>query len=193
MSPLRTIAPTDLDRLLTQHDDVRVLDVRTHGEFETAHIAGSYNLPLGDLPTVVDELRDVTDRVVVVCQSGTRAGQACEVLRDAGMSDVELLAGGMAAWQDAGLPVRQIHERWAMERQVRLTAGSVVATAVLASRWRPGARYLAGAIGAGLVFSAVSNTCGMAAVLARLPYNRPRQQPRSAPTTARRLRDGVAA
>lgn len=189
-----TIAATELDQLLARHDDVRVLDVRTPGEFETAHIAGAYNLPLGDLTEVLDELREVTDRVVVVCQSGNRAGQACEVLADAGLPDVELLAGGMGAWQAAGLPVRQLHERWAMDRQVRFAAGSIVATAVLASRWQPAVRYLAGAVGAGLVFSAVTNTCGMAALLARLPYNRPRHQiDHHLPTVARRLRDGVAA
>lgn len=193
MSSAPQIAPPDLEWLLTHHEDVRVLDVRTPGEFETGHIAGAYNLPLGDLAGVIDELREVTDRVVVVCQSGGRADQACQVLRNAGLDGVELLAGGMTAWRAAGLPVRQLDERWAMDRQVRLTAGAIVAATVLASVWFPATRFIAGAVGAGLVFSAVTNTCGMAAVLAKLPYNRPRHLTHPASVTARRLRDGAAA
>lgn len=68
-----------------------------------------------------------------------------------------------------------------------------MATAIVASVRRPAARFLAGAVGGGLVFSAVTNTCGMAAVLARLPYNRPRHTTHPAPVVARRLRQGLAA
>ena len=193
MSPTPTIAPTELDRVIHAHGDLRILDVRTPGEFETGHIAGAYTLPLGDLTDVIDELREVTDRIVVVCQSGARADQACHALQEAGLDDIETLAGGMTAWQAAGLPVRHLHERWAMDRQVRLAAGSIVATAVLTSVWRPAARFVAGAVGGGLVFSALTNTCGMAAVLARLPYNRPRHATNPASVTAQRLRDGLAA
>jgi len=58
-----------------------------------------------------------------------------------------------------------------MERQVRLAAGSLVLAGILASlRW-PGARLLPGAVGAGLTFAALSNTCAMSRVLLKLPYN----------------------
>src|SRR5690606_32332665 len=61
---------------------------------------------------------------------------------------------------------------WALERQVRLVAGGIVATAVAASLvWGP-ARFVAGAVGLGLVGAAVTNTCTMGLVLSRLPYNR---------------------
>jgi len=59
-----------------------------------------------------------------------------------------------------------------MERQVRLVAGSIVLAGVAASFVWPRARLASGAVGGGLVFSALTNTCGMAALLARLPYNR---------------------
>lgn len=83
MPPAPTIAPTELDRVIHAHGDLRILDVRTPGEFETGHIAGAYNLPLGDLTDVIDELREVTDRIIVVCQSGARADQACHALQEA--------------------------------------------------------------------------------------------------------------
>ena len=56
----------------------------------------------------------------------------------------------------------------------RLAAGSIVATSILASIWKPKARFVAGGIGAGLTFAALSNTCAMGAALGCLPFNRPR-------------------
>jgi hypothetical protein len=79
----------------------------------------------------------------------------------------------MNAWQAAGGEVSQgDRERWAMDRQVRLVAGSFVLAGVLASIGVPKAKWLAAGVGGGLVFSALSNTCAMANVLGRLPYNR---------------------
>ncbi len=62
-----------------------------------------------------------------------------------------------------------------MERQVRLTAGALVLLGLLLGvLTHPAFQILSAGIAAGLVFSALTNTCGMAAVLAKLPYNRPR-------------------
>jgi hypothetical protein len=61
-----------------------------------------------------------------------------------------------------------------MERQVRMAAGSVVVLGLIADLFVPGIRWVSAAIGGGLVFSALTNTCGMAALLAKLPYNRRR-------------------
>lgn len=63
-------------------------------------------------------------------------------------------------------------ERWGLERQVRLVAGSIALTGVLASTRVPAAKWAAGFVGGGLAFAAVSNTCAMGNVLSRLPYNR---------------------
>lgn len=62
--------------------------------------------------------------------------------------------------------------RWELERQVRLVAGLIVLTSVLLSVFVPWTKWLAAAIGAGLAFAAVSNTCAMGMLLAKLPYNR---------------------
>jgi hypothetical protein len=61
-----------------------------------------------------------------------------------------------------------------MERQVRLAAGSLVLTGVALSKLSRWSLVLSGGIAAGLIFSAATDTCGMAAVLAKLPHNRPR-------------------
>jgi rhodanese-related sulfurtransferase len=167
--------------------------VRTSAEFETAHIAGAYNIPLNELPTTLDELHDVSARVVVVCQSGTRADRACAVLDEAGDDGVELLDGGMAAWLRAGQPVRQGRSRWQMERQVRLVAGGLVVGSILFSFRRPPARFLAGAVGAGLVGAALTDTCAMGNLLSRLPYNRSGSGGADHRATARLLKSGAAA
>lgn len=162
-----------LRRLRDEDPDLRILDVRTGGEFETVHIPGSYNVPLATLGEHVRDLADVTHPVVLVCQSGGRATEAHGKLSAAGKSTVHILDGGMLAWQAAGGEVAHGDvQRWAMDRQVRLVAGSLVLAGVLTSIAVPRAKWLAGAIGAGLTFSAVTNTCAMGEALAKLPYNR---------------------
>ncbi|GAB3475917.1 rhodanese-like domain-containing protein [Nocardiopsis coralliicola] len=149
------------------------LDVRTAGEFESAHIAGAVNLPVDKVGAHSAEIAGAERRIVVVCQAGPRAEQAAAALSAAGAADVAVLAGGMNAWTSSGAPVELGTERWALERQVRLVAGSIVLVAVLASiAWEP-AKYVAAFIGAGLTFAALSNTCAMALLLSKLPYNRP--------------------
>jgi rhodanese-related sulfurtransferase len=168
-----TIGVDELRRMRADDPAVHVIDVRTPGEFETGHIEGSYNVPLDLLGEHVRDLAALDHNVVLVCQSGARATKALEQLVTAGKSNLRLLQGGMSAWTAAGGQVARTNDtRWAMDRQVRLVAGSVVLASVVASVWFPPARFLAGFIGAGLTFSAVTNTCGMAMMLAKLPYNR---------------------
>jgi rhodanese-related sulfurtransferase len=160
-------------RLLDDGADVRVIDVRTGGEFETAHIPGSYNVPLDTLGEHREEIRrHVSETVVLVCQSGNRASQAERKLAEIGMSNVHVLEGGIAAWQAGGGPVNRGRQRWSLERQVRLVAGLIVLLAVTASAAVPPLKWLAGFVGAGLTFAAVSNTCAMGTVLGKLSYNR---------------------
>ncbi|MDY6995668.1 MAG: rhodanese-like domain-containing protein [Actinomycetota bacterium] len=168
-----TIDSADLNRLLASPTPPRVLDVRTPGEFETVHMPGSYNVPLDLLREHRDEIASHVDEdVVLVCRSGQRAAQAEETLRRAGLSNVHILDGGITAWQTNGFAVNRRGQRWDLERQVRLVAGLIVAISLLASIVVPGLKWVAFAIGAGLTFAAVTNTCAMGMLLAKLPYNR---------------------
>ena len=154
--------------------------MRTPAEFTTAHIPGSYNVPLDLLREHRDELRQHLDQdVVLICRSGARAGQAETLLARTGLTNLHVLDGGITAWQNAGAPVNQGPARWDLERQVRLVAGSLVLTGVLASVLAPKAKWLSAAIGAGLTTAALTNTCAMgnAAVQAAL---QPRRQHRPA-------------
>lgn len=166
------IDSVQLRNLRNEDPDLRILDVRTGGEFETVHIPGSYNVPLDTLGEHVRDLADVEHPVVLVCQAGGRATQAHGKLSGAGKQSLYILEGGMNAWQASGGDVvTGESDRWAMDRQVRLVAGSLVVAGTVASTVVPGAKWLAGAVGTGLSFSAVSNTCAMAAMLGKLPYN----------------------
>jgi rhodanese-related sulfurtransferase len=152
----------------------RILDVRMPSEFETAHIPGSYNVPLDQLSEHRDELtRAVDDPVILVCASGMRAGQANNELREAGLQSLAVMDGGLNAWERAGLDIVRGRQKWTLERQVRLVAGSIVATGALGGLlvWRPLA-LLSLFVGGGLTFAAITNRCAMANLLSRLPYNR---------------------
>lgn len=168
-----TIDSQALGTLLDSPAPPRLLDVRTPGEFETVHIAGAYNVPLDLLREHREEIIKHLDQdVVLVCQAGQRAAQAEETLRKAGLANVHVLDGGIAAWIGKGLPVNRGSQRWDLERQVRLAAGTLVALSILVSIVVPGAKWLAFAVGAGLTFAALTNTCAMGMLIARLPYNR---------------------
>jgi len=164
--------------LSAQANDVVVIDVRTPGEFEAVHLAHAVNIPLGDIERRADDIRDYQANgktVVLSCRTAARSHQAQERLARQGLENISILDGGILAWEADGNPVVRDVIRWDLERQVRLAAGSIVALSILVSIVVPGARFVAGFVGAGLVFAAASNTCAMAHVLSRLPYNRPRR------------------
>ena len=168
-----SIDAAELRSRLAGGHPVRLLDVRTPGEFAAGHIDGAVNIPLDQLRPVADRLNDpALGDLVVICQAGSRAAEACEVLRGAGHRGPILLTGGMNSWNSAGGPSNRLRGRWTLERQVRFVAGLIVLLSIVASiAWEP-ARFLAGMIGAGLVFASVTNTCAMGMMLAKLPYNR---------------------
>lgn len=164
-------------------DALTVVDVRTPAEYESAHIAGAVNVPLDVLTANAAEVAEhlaghPQGSVVLVCQSGQRAEQARRRLAGVGgLTDLPVLAGGTSAYVAAGGDTTRGRERWGLERQVRLVAGGIVLASIVASLWQPRARFLAGGIGAGLSFSAVSDTCAMGSVLSRLPYNQAASPP----------------
>ncbi|MGY2085217.1 rhodanese-like domain-containing protein [Blastococcus sp. SYSU DS0539] len=167
------ITPAELTGRLPGDAAPTVVDVRTPAEYETAHIPGSINIPL---PLVTEHATalaaELDGPVVLVCQAGTRARTAHTALAAAGAEQLSVLDGGVTAHTATGQQVRRGRARWAVERQVRLVAGGLVAASILTSLRFPRARFLAGGVGAGLVTAAVTDTCAMSAALSRLPYSR---------------------
>lgn len=172
-TPNTTVDVTTARALLANNPDTLIVDVRTPGEFDTAHIDGAINLPLDQVDAPQARIvRDAGGRMLLICQSGNRATQACTKLARAGLTEATVLTGGMNAWIAAGGTVQRGRPRWSLERQVRLAAGLIVLLAIVVSVWLPATRYLAGLLGAGLTLAAVTNTCLLGMLLARLPYNR---------------------
>ena len=170
-----TFGPADLAALQTAHPEVRVIDVRTPAEYAAAHVPGSVNVPLPDLDEHRAELTAPgAGPTVLVCRSGRRAAAAEAQLRKAGLTEMHVLDGGVEEWIRHGHPVRALHDvgGWSIERQVRGVAGALVASSIAVSIAWPPARFLAGAIGAGLFFAAVSDPCAMGNLGGRLPHTR---------------------
>ena len=169
------ITSTELRDRIASDSQLWILDVRTPAEFETAHIDGSYNVPLDVLQDHGSEVAEQLDQghdVVLVCRSGQRATQAAELLRSTGIPGGSVLKNGLTDWEGQGFEVNRGVARWDLERQVRLVAGSIVLSSVLGSIAVPRLKWLAAAIGVGLTYAAISNTCAMGTALSKLPYNR---------------------
>ena len=161
------------------HDDLMVIDVRGGAEFDSMHIKGSYHVPLPLLSEHTEEFAaKMGTRVVLVCQSGNRAEQARKHLDAVGLGSASVLTGGVPAYAAAGGNVIRGRNTWALERQVRMTAGSLVLAGVVGSKLlSPKLGLLAGGIGAGLTFSAATNSCAMGQMLSKMPWNRSVNEP----------------
>ncbi|KSU76073.1 Rhodanese-related sulfurtransferase [Pseudarthrobacter enclensis] len=173
------LAPEALQSWIKEHQDLVVIDVRSAAEFESLHIRGSYNVPLPLLAEHTDELAArLGSRVVLVCQSGVRAEQARQRLAKAGIETAYVLTGGAPRYAAAGGDVVKGKDRWDLERQVRLVAGSLVALGLAGGKFvSPRMRALAGVIGAGLTFSAATNTCAMGKAISAMPWNKAAKEP----------------
>jgi rhodanese-related sulfurtransferase len=175
MSTIASIPPARLAELAQQHP-VDLIDVRTPAEFREVHAPMARNVPLDSLdPHAVMSQRNGTasQPLYVICRTGNRAAKACEKFLAAGYTNVVNVEGGTEAWQAAGLPVVRGKKTISLERQVRIAAGFLVLLgAVLALVVHPWFAALAGLVGAGLMFAGITDTCGMAMLLARMPWNR---------------------
>ena len=157
------------DQLAKQR--VKVIDVREPMEFAAGHIAGSLNVPLSRI-TRADLPRGP---LVLVCQSGNRSAKALAQLQQQGHPDpLSDLEGGIPAWEQAGLPVRKLKNApLPLMRQVQITAGSLVLLGLILSNVvAPTWILLSWCVGAGLVFAGISGFCGMARLLALMPWNK---------------------
>ncbi len=176
---MTTTATTPAASSISAHDladrlaatGVTVIDVREPMEYASGHIKGSLNIPLArisqaDLPR---------GPLVLVCQSGNRSAKAMNQLLQRGHPHpVADLLGGVPAWQQAGFDLRKLKGApLPLMRQVQIAAGSLVLLGVILSQTvAPGWIWLSGFVGAGLTFAGISGFCGMARLLAAMPWNR---------------------
>jgi len=119
---------------------------------------------------------DHTKPVFLMCRSGNRAAKAAERLAAKGFTDIHVIKGGMQAWAAADLPVVNGESKtWSLERQVRFTAGLLILTSVILGFTVSQYFFVvSGLFGVGLTFAGATDWCGMAMVLARMPWNKAR-------------------
>jgi rhodanese-related sulfurtransferase len=170
---IKHISVHTVNEMLDAGGECQVIDVREFSEFNSERIEDAHLMPLSNFERHADEI-DHSKPVYLMCRSGNRAKQAAEKLMRRGFTDVHVVEGGMAAWTGADLPVIKGNSKiWSLERQVRFAAGLFVLTGVvLGFLLTPYLFLLSGFVGAGLVFSAVTDTCGMGMMLARMPWNK---------------------
>ena len=171
---LASINATDAERLI-QSGGALLVDVREADEFAARHIGGAVSHPLS-LPDAGQLSCSAALPVIFTCQSGKRTGDnaarlAALVPPGTGM----VLDGGINGWAKAGLPLsgRDGALPLPLMRQVQLVAGLLVLAGVtLGSLVAPPWFGLAAFVGAGLSFAGASGWCGMARLLAVMPWNR---------------------
>ncbi|MBU6234815.1 MAG: rhodanese-like domain-containing protein [Alphaproteobacteria bacterium] len=188
---MKTIAAATLDKKGVT--DGIIVDVRTgmeHGEkrLTCPHV----HAPLDTLDPQNIMLRhglDASAPVYLLCRSGKRATQAAEKFMAAGYPNVTVIEGGIMACEDCGHPVAGEAAKPAgscassscaagpitLERQVRIAAGAFTAIgALLALTVSAGFAVIPLLVGGGLVFAGVTDKCGLALVLTKAPWNKPK-------------------
>lgn len=170
-SRLKTIDASSLKQLLNQQA-VILVDVREPSEHAGEKISGSVLAPLSNFDPANFPI-DSTKPTVLYCQSGNRSTQAARKLFASGVGEVSHLEGGLNQWKQRGYPTQVTKNApISLMRQVQIVAGFLVFTGtVLGAVVSPWFLILSGFVGAGLMFAGITNTCAMALLLAKLPYN----------------------
>jgi len=171
LNQLHTVDAQTLKQGLDQQS-VTLIDVREPGEFAGEHIPGATLVALSQFdPRKIPQTEDT--QLVLYCRSGNRSAIAAQKLFDAGFESVTHLSCGIGAWKEAGYPtVTNRDAPISLMRQVQLVAGSLMLTGtVLGALVSPWFLLLSGFVGAGLMFSGVTDTCMLGMLLAKLPYN----------------------
>jgi rhodanese-related sulfurtransferase len=159
-----------------------IIDVREPAEHSACHILNSHLLSLSkingeQINKLVEEHKNLTGsepQIVLHCQKGMRGLKACEKLISENPSlHLHNLNGGIDAWTTAGLQVNKSSKGvLPLDRQVQITIGSVVLIASLLSYfYNPNVIFVSAFFGAGLLFAGLSGFCGLARVVAIMPWN----------------------
>jgi len=150
-----------------------LIDVREADEFAREHIPGAVSMPLSRVEAA-DLKLEAGLTAVFHCKSGMRTEANCMKLAERVDGEAMILEGGLDAWRKAGLPVADNSKApLPMNRQVQITAGLLVLTGVaLGALVHPAGYALSGFVGAGQTFAGVSGWCGMANLLAAMPWNK---------------------
>jgi len=172
---LRSISTDQLFEKLSRDRHLRLIDVRTPAEYRAAHVEGADNVPLDrlDPEKVAAEFAITSENpLFVICWSGNRSRKACDRFFAAGVTDVVNVEGGTRCWEEAGFPLARGGKMISLDRQVRIVNGLLIVLGViLGFKVHPGWFGLSAFVGAGLVLAGITDTCAMAILVSRMPWN----------------------
>jgi rhodanese-related sulfurtransferase len=162
-----TISPAEAQRRIAA--GAVLIDIRDPDEYARAHIPCARNVPMSRIERI-----DGAPEVIFHCRTGMRTGANAEKLAACTDAPVFLMEGGLEAWRQAGLECK-VDAKQPLEiiRQVQIAAGSLVLLGVLLGfAVHPVGFGLSAFAGAGLVMAGVTGWCGMATLLAHMPWNK---------------------
>jgi rhodanese-related sulfurtransferase len=100
------LTPAMAIRLMNNHDDALIIDIRTAAEYKSGHIKGAKNAPLAEFSSSIANFASHKNKpVLIYCNSGNTATRAIKMLKKAGFENINNLAGGVVAWKEASLPL----------------------------------------------------------------------------------------
>ena len=166
---LPSVTPAEAARLVAE--GAMLVDIREADEHARRNIPGAVNVPIA----AIDRLPRQSAPIIFHCRSGARTGaHAARLVAAAGDAPCHVLAGGIDAWQAAGLPTT-LDRRQPLEimRQVQLVAGGLILLGIaLGFLVAPGFFGVSAFVGAGLTMAGATGWCGMATLLRAMPWNR---------------------
>ncbi|MBR3425161.1 MAG: rhodanese family protein [Neisseriaceae bacterium] len=168
---VQTINPQQAAQLV--NNGAIIIDIRSNDEYGRKHISGAKCIPVSEL--AADKLPNHA-AVIFTCLSGLRTQTNAQNLAQCACNcnEVYLLDGGLKAWENHGLPVESNGKATLdIMRQVQIGAGSLILIGVLLGFFvHQGFFLLSGFVGAGLLFAGLTGFCGLAVLLAKMPWNK---------------------
>lgn len=166
----KSISASEFSNLVASGKAIDLIDVRTPIEYRAMHVECARNQPLDRLdPKAIQASRNgsANEPLYVV-----RSKQACEKFVASGVVNVINVEGGTLACVAAGLPVVRGKKVIPLNCQVQIVVGTLVVVGSVLAVWgHPYWAALPGVMGAGLVFSGLTDSCAMGAILAKMPWN----------------------
>ncbi|MDE0956784.1 MAG: rhodanese-like domain-containing protein [Pseudomonadales bacterium] len=158
---------------------LRIIDLRTYAEVNTESLDGCAHFPVQKLKAselkiyLQQQNHEPTQPIYLLCASGQRAVRTANQLQDDLDFKLIIIEGGLNALKQLGTSVTEGDNTViSLERQVRIASGSLVVIGVLLGLLiHPWFYGLSAFVGSGLVFAGATNNCGMALVLAKMPWN----------------------
>lgn len=168
---MKTITASQLKAKLDK-DEVLLIDVREPAEHRSESIEGACLIPLSEI--TLEKLPSLKRPMVIHCRSGKRSADACEKLLAIDPAlNIASLEGGIIAWSQAGYPVKRSGTFvLPLDRQTQIAVGTIALSGTVLGAWiNPAFYILPGFMGAGLIFAGITGWCGMARLLAKMPWN----------------------